>query len=442
MKTFFELGTDEQLEMITNAIEKRKKERYPLKHIEKKNHDPYVDLIWKSKELSENYNPIPIPINVKFRTIKRVIGKLIRTYTRKQVNFNQSVMAFLNLTIRHFKDLDSKVEKMKYMEDKNAQLEALCNDLNVKMKIVENKQMKELERINDLLVSEIKLLNERNDSLHNEIESYISISKQLEMEKITIDRTLEEMKSANSEKWEQLSTLKEWIAGVEKDSNGSNNWLKIIDARVSQIEQFQHKTRKEMFAELKYAQSNYSMNESKSQFISEILNPQKIDLIKKSGKIKVNLGCGTFAKDDYINVDMRDLEGVDIIADVRDLPIEKGTVEELYLSHVIEHFPEVDMEKYILPYWRTLLSPGGRIRIICPDWEAMLLGYSKGEISLRNLKEITFGSQEYNGNQHFNMFTPASLVEMMKTAGFEDIKIIDVSRKNGMCLEMEIEGVR
>jgi len=173
---------------------------------------------------------------------------------------------------------------------------------------------------------------------------------------------------------------------------------------------------------------------------ARVLNPEKLEEAGRS--IRLNLGCGHLALPGYLNVDSREVDGVDILSDVRQLPFEPGHVQEIFSAHLLEHFPVEDLVRSILPYWVSLLAPGGRFAAVVPDAEAMISEYSAGRYSFDDLRLVTFGEQEYKGDFHFNMFTPASLSELLATAGLVDIKVGETGRRNGACFEMEIEARR
>ncbi len=413
MNKFFELEPEEQIEEILNVIEQNKRKRRPLIKNTQPDGDSFIDLYWKHREVLENSNPIPVPENVRLRFIKRVIGKLIRTYTRKQVHFNQSATNFMELVLKHFRSQEEKINNL------SSNLEA-HNDLSNKMNQLDSdiRELKKKNQLIDKMNGDIQELEGKYNKKIGIIEDHLSslVSK--------------------------LDNTREWLSGLEQNNNSLNKWLEIIDGRVLALEEFQHRTRKEIYAELKHMAGSDFFDKNTNEITSEIINKNKFNLFVNQGLVKVNLGCGHLPQEDYLNVDMRELEGVDIIADVRNIPFEKESIDELYLAHVIEHFTEVDMEKYILPYWYSLLKPGGKITIICPNWSAMLDDYAKGKVSFEILKEITFGSQEYEGNQHYNMFSPHSLTELLNKIGFKSVSIVDEYRINGLCIEMEIEGVR
>lgn len=153
--------------------------------------------------------------------------------------------------------------------------------------------------------------------------------------------------------------------------------------------------------------------------------------------LRLNLGCGHIPLEGYVNVDGRELTGVDLVAEVGNLPFEPGSVDEIRSAHMLEHFPTARLE-VLLKYWFELLRPGGGFIAVVPDAESMIHSYVSGEIPWDQLKEVTFGGQEYSGDFHFTMFSQDDVAGLLASAGFSDIKVIDSGRPNGDCLEMEV----
>ncbi|MCG7407940.1 hypothetical protein MH117_10960 [Paenibacillus sp. ACRRX] len=422
MKKFFDLSPSEQVEKIMESININRQKRVSLVDESSQEVDPFIDLYWKQREVYENSDPIPVPENARFRFLKRFIGKLIRTYTRKQVHFNQSTTGYLDLVQAHLRKMNlNHKEVTDKLYSEIIELKKHNEELAWKLSNTLNDKINKVERNVDARLVELEKRNFDNEVFNKNM--------------IHDNERKEELNSA------QIQNTREWIQSVEGNHNHLYQWTELIDSKVKNIEQYQDRTRKEIFAELKHS-FNDNLQKVKKKVESKIVNRDKYESMMKNNMMKVNLGCGNLSLHDYINIDMRELNGVDIIADVTNVPLPEGTVDELYLAHVIEHFSEIDMEQYILKYWHSLLKTDGKIRIICPNWKAMIEGYSSGEISFDVLKEITFGSQEYEGNQHYNMFSPETLISLMNKIGFKDIKVVDEARKNGLCLEMEIEGVR
>jgi predicted SAM-dependent methyltransferase len=191
--------------------------------------------------------------------------------------------------------------------------------------------------------------------------------------------------------------------------------------------------RAEMLYELRYGRDITSADSEAS------VQPH---LSRADGEIRLNIGCGHIPIEGYVNVDMRPLPGVDMVAGVDNLPVDPASVTEIFSAHLLEHFPEEQLRRQLLPYWWSLLEPGGRFRAVVPDSEAMVAAYAAGAIGFPELRRVIFGDQEYEGDFHFNAFTPQSLVEMLEKAGFVDVRVVETGRVNGDCLEAEVEATR
>lgn len=161
-------------------------------------------------------------------------------------------------------------------------------------------------------------------------------------------------------------------------------------------------------------------------------------LAEMGGHIRVNVGCGEKPWPGYINVDLREVPDLDIVADARKLLFEQGTLAELASAHLVEHFREHQFRTCVLPYWKSLLKPDGVLRIICPNWAAMLERLHDGRMSMAAFKKVTFGAQDYEGDDHFAMYTPETLTVILNTAGFSKVKVKSKERMNGICPEMEL----
>ena len=163
---------------------------------------------------------------------------------------------------------------------------------------------------------------------------------------------------------------------------------------------------------------------------------KKLDAM--GGRIRVNLGCGEALLRDYINVDFRDIPEVDVVADARRLPFEAGSLSEIVSSHLVEHFRRHHLETVVLPYWRSLLGEKGVLRTVCPNWGEMLRRVQHGEMTLEDFRLVTFGAQDYGGDDHFSMYTPQTFVELLERGRFRRIEVVVEVRQNGLCPEMEI----
>jgi predicted SAM-dependent methyltransferase len=196
--------------------------------------------------------------------------------------------------------------------------------------------------------------------------------------------------------------------------------------------------RKEIMYEMKFGRTSSTTNQVQAE--SRIVSVEKIAAARASG-LRLNLGCGHVPREGYINVDQRDLPGVDIIADAGRLPFEEGSVVEIFSAHTLEHFPQERLRR-LLPYWRSLLVPNGAFRAIVPDGQAMLDGIAAGTYPFEEFRMVLFGAQEYEGDFHFNLLTPDSLKSLLEEANFKSITVPVRGRKNDICFEFEINAKR
>ena len=156
--------------------------------------------------------------------------------------------------------------------------------------------------------------------------------------------------------------------------------------------------------------------------------------------IRLNVGCGHIPHPDKLNVDVRELPGVDIIAGAENLPFEPTSVDLIYAAHLLEHFPRRYLLDVLLPYWNSLLKSDGRLQLVVPDSQAMLASHERGEMSFDTLAEVTFGKQDYDGDFHYAMYSPETLCQLLHEAGFKQIEVLAKDRINGDCREMEVQA--
>jgi hypothetical protein len=160
------------------------------------------------------------------------------------------------------------------------------------------------------------------------------------------------------------------------------------------------------------------------------------------GPIRLNLGAGHKPEPGYLNVDERALDGIDVIAGVDDLPFDPDTVAEIRSAHMLEHFAEEHLRRALLPYWVSLLAPGGAFVAVVPDALTMMSEFGAGRVPFDDLRRVMYGDQEYEGDYHFTMFSPESLSALFEEAGLGNVEVVETGRRNGLCFEMELRAVR
>lgn len=83
----------------------------------------------------------------------------------------------------------------------------------------------------------------------------------------------------------------------------------------------------------------------------------------KGKTIRINLGCGKFKKEGYLNIDWDKGCDPDMVADAMNLPLPDGSVEEVYSKNFLEHFTPDDAMRLFKELNRVLMR-GGRLEFI------------------------------------------------------------------------------
>ena len=209
--------------------------------------------------------------------------------------------------------------------------------------------------------------------------------------------------------------------------------LERADRRIDDLGRHLDVVRREVLFELRYGRADAAKGPSVEP---KVLNEEK--LAAMGDELRLNVGSGSFSVEGYLNVDARAIDGVDVVAEVGDLPFDDRSVAEVRSSHVLEHFPEEELRRRVLPHWVAKLRPGGTLLAIVPDAVSMMEAWSKEAMTFEDLRQVTFGGQDYEGDFHFTMLSVASLTGLLVEAGLVDVEVVELGRRNGMCLEMEL----
>jgi predicted SAM-dependent methyltransferase len=129
--------------------------------------------------------------------------------------------------------------------------------------------------------------------------------------------------------------------------------------------------------------------------------------------IRLNLGGGKLQIDGYTTIDRSVGTEVFPLAGYED-----GSVDDIYASHVLEHFSHADVPK-VLEHWCKKLKPGGRLRVAVPDLGWIADKYIKGEPI--NTVGFLMGAQTDENDYHKSIFDVEYLREKLINVGMERI---------------------
>jgi hypothetical protein len=149
-------------------------------------------------------------------------------------------------------------------------------------------------------------------------------------------------------------------------------------------------------------------------------------------KLKLHLGCGQTYLDEYINIDYPSSEHTvqtksvaDQYEDITQLRFNRGSVDEVRLHHVFEHFRRPHVAA-LVACWNTWLSQSGRIHIEVPDLGRIARVFCN-PFSTSKARAIAerhlFGSHEAPWAAHYEGYDARLMKNLLDTFGFKTEKI-------------------
>ena len=137
--------------------------------------------------------------------------------------------------------------------------------------------------------------------------------------------------------------------------------------------------------------------------------------------VNLHLGCGSINHPKFINVDGIPAPHIHYVRNINDLsPFKDESVDLIYASHCLEHFPHAVIQK-MLEEWYIKLKKNGILRLSVPDFDLLLYIYKENHNNLDTIILPLFGGQDYKFNFHKTIFTKSSLTTLLKNAGFRDV---------------------
>ena len=90
----------------------------------------------------------------------------------------------------------------------------------------------------------------------------------------------------------------------------------------------------------------------------------------------LDLGCGPNIHPCFINLDYAWRPGINLCWDItKGLPLADRSLAGIFSEHCLEHLSLATTDGVLAECWRVL-QPGGTLRIVVPDGELYLMGYS------------------------------------------------------------------
>jgi len=150
---------------------------------------------------------------------------------------------------------------------------------------------------------------------------------------------------------------------------------------------------------------------------------------KKMAQVKLNIGAGESALPGYTAVDIKQGQ------QAYPLQYDDDQVDELYASHILEHFPHAQIME-VLNDWRRVIKPGGIIRISVPDFDTLVAQYTHDNPHNLPLQSYMFGGQTDEHDFHKAAFNKENLTLALRGAGF--VRVETWESENDDCSSLPI----
>lgn len=138
--------------------------------------------------------------------------------------------------------------------------------------------------------------------------------------------------------------------------------------------------------------------------------------------LKLNLGCGEFKLDGFINIDCVSAGNVkpDLVLDFVDkqLPYEQNSVDQIWMIHCLEH---IEMPKWgrLLAEFTRVLKDNGSLTLAYPEFKECARRFIENENNQRTFWRATlYGRQLYDTDYHVVPMDSHEIKETLEAAGF------------------------
>jgi ubiquinone/menaquinone biosynthesis C-methylase UbiE len=127
---------------------------------------------------------------------------------------------------------------------------------------------------------------------------------------------------------------------------------------------------------------------------------------------KLHLGCGEEIKEGWVNLDIVDLPGVDIVHDLTKLPLpfEDNSFDEILCKFILEHVDWPPLLKEI----NRILAPGGSLEVHVPHFTSKQNFTDPQHIRLFSIETFDFfipGTRSHNKHLYYFDYTFSGYAE-------------------------------
>jgi predicted SAM-dependent methyltransferase len=147
-----------------------------------------------------------------------------------------------------------------------------------------------------------------------------------------------------------------------------------------------------------------------------------------TGRRRLHLGCGWTHLEGWVNVDLVGCRA-DLLWDIRrELPFPAGSVDAVFLEHVLEHMP-YSQGLRVLENARRVLAPGGVLRVGVPDAGMAARLYAEAPHELDGWRRdhttpLLVLREVFQQDGHVCAWDDSTLCLVLEAAGFPDVQVM------------------
>jgi predicted SAM-dependent methyltransferase len=162
------------------------------------------------------------------------------------------------------------------------------------------------------------------------------------------------------------------------------------------------------------------------------------EYVAQSRLTRLNWGCGDHVAAGWINSDVKDQPGVDLVADIRmGLPLQADSVDYAVSVHALPELPYPELLP-ALTELRRVLKPDGVLRLVLPDLDRAIDAHRRGEEDYFKVPPEDVRSASGRFIVHVlwygysrSLFTCEFTEELLANAGFERVHACSYRRTSG-----------
>jgi len=141
----------------------------------------------------------------------------------------------------------------------------------------------------------------------------------------------------------------------------------------------------------------------------------------------LHIGSGAKVIDGWVNIDINDHPGVDVVADVTE-GLDFTDARAVYAEHFLEHLP-IEMAIAFLLEVHRVLARGGWLRLSTPNLEWVWITHYNLRASDDVKREMTLGANRaFRGWGHHFVWSRPFLEEVLLGCGFRKLRWCDHGR--------------